>query len=152
MNAAQVALVRQSFAKVAPIRAQAAALFYERLFALDPSTRPLFRGDIAAQGAKLMAALATVVHALDRLDTVVADIRALARRHVHYGVEERHYLTVGAALLWTLEQGLGPEEFTPEVRNAWAAAYALLSSTMIEAAREEMAASATARQVVPAEG
>jgi hemoglobin-like flavoprotein len=141
MDARQIELVWRSFAKVVPIRAEAAALFYQRLFALDPDTRALFRGDIAAQGAKLMAALSTVVHALDRLDTVAGKVRALARRHVHYGVDERHYATVGAALLWTLEQGLGPDEFTPEVRDAWSTAYALLSGTMIEAAREEMMAS-----------
>jgi nitric oxide dioxygenase len=146
MTSQQTELVRRSFAKVVPIRAAAATLFYGRLFALDPGTRPLFRGDIAAQGAKLMAALATVVHALDRLDTVLDEVRALARRHVRYGVDERHYATVGAALLWTLEQGLGPDEFTPEVRDAWSTAYALLSGAMIEAAREEMAASAAGRE------
>jgi hemoglobin-like flavoprotein len=152
MTPRQTELVRRSFAKVVPIRAEAAALFYGRLFALDPGTRPLFRGDIAAQGVKLMAALATVVHALDRFDTVLDDVRALARRHVRYGVDERHYATVGAALLWTLEQGLGPDEFTPAVRDAWSTAYALLSGAMIEAAREEMAAGAAARQIVPVEG
>ncbi len=132
MTPQQIALVRESFAKVVPIREQAATLFYERLFAIDPGTRPLFRGDMKSQGAKLMAAIGAVVKSLDRIETMLDDLRALARRHDRYGVREAHYASVGAALLWTLEQGLG-FDFTPEVRDAWATAYGLLSSAMIEA-------------------
>src|SRR5262249_2629232 len=106
MTPQQVALVRQSFAKVVPIREQAAALFYDRLFAIDESTRPLFRGDMKSQGAKLMAAIGAVVKSLDRIETMLDDLRALARRHDGYGVREEHYASVGAALLGTLEQGL----------------------------------------------
>ncbi|MGH6928340.1 MAG: globin family protein [Dongiaceae bacterium] len=132
MTPQQIALVQQSFARVVPIREQAAALFYDRLFAIDPSTRPLFRGDIRIQGAKLMAAIAAVVKSLDRIETMLDDLRGMARRHDRYGVQESHYASVGTALLWTLEQGLGPD-FTPDLRAAWAAAYRLLSETMIEA-------------------
>jgi nitric oxide dioxygenase len=117
--------------------AEAAALFYERLFAIDPSTRPLFRGDMKSQGAKLMAAIAAVVKSLDRIETMLDDLRALARRHDRYGVQEAHYASVGAALLWTLEQGLG-FDFTPEVQEAWATAYGLLSSAMIAATSEPL--------------
>ena len=60
MTPQQITLVRENFAKVVPIREQAAALFYDRLFAIDPSTRPLFRGDMKSQGAKLMAAIEAV--------------------------------------------------------------------------------------------
>ena len=137
MTPRQIALVRESFAKVVPIKEQAAALFYERLFAIDPSTRPLFRGDMKSQGAKLMAAIAAVVKSLDRIDTMLDDLRTLARRHDGYGVRPEHYASVGAALLWTLEQGLG-FGFTPEVRDAWAAAYGLLSSAMIAATSEPL--------------
>ena len=80
-----------------------------------------------------MAAIATIVRSLDRLDLVLDDIRSLARRHVGYGVTDAHYASVGAALLATLEQGLGTD-FTAEVRDAWTAAYEALSSTMIAAA------------------
>ncbi len=94
---------------------------------------------MAAQGKKLMAAIGLVVGALRRHpDEVPETVRSLARRHVGYGVAEAHYVSVGAALLWTLEQGLG-EAFTPEVRDAWAAAYGLLAGAMIEAAREAIA-------------
>ena len=137
MTPQQVALVRQSFAKVVPIREQAAALFYDRLFAIDASTRALFRGDMKSQGAKLMAAIGAVVKSLDRIETMLDDLRAFARRHDRYGVREEHYASVGAALLWTLEQGLG-SDFTPEVGEAWATAYGILSSTMIAAASEPM--------------
>src|SRR5258705_8665904 len=112
MTPQQVALVRQSFAEVVPIREQAAALFYDRLFAIDPSTRPLFRGDMKSQGAKLMAAIGAVVKSLDRIETMLDGLRALARSHNRYGVREEHYANVGAALLWTLEQG-GSLDFPP---------------------------------------
>jgi nitric oxide dioxygenase len=137
MTPEQIALVRESFAKVVPIKEQAAALFYDRLFVIDPSTRPLFRGDMKSQGAKLMAAIGAVVKSLDRIETMLEDLRALARRHDRYGVREEHYASVGAALLWTLEQGLG-SDFTPEVRDAWATAYGLLSGAMIAATSEPL--------------
>ena len=137
MTPEQITLVRESFAKVVPIREQAAALFYGRLFAIDPSTRPLFRGDMKSQGAKLMAAIAAVVKSLDRIETMLDDLRALARRHDRYGVRDEHYASVSTTLLWTLEQGLGAD-FTPEVREAWATAYGLLSSAMIAATSEPL--------------
>ena len=59
-------------------------------------------------------------------------VRALGARHAGYGVTAAQFAPVGAALIWTLEQGLG-EGFTPEVRQAWAAVYNALSSTMIDA-------------------
>ena len=137
MTPHQIALVRESFATVVPISEQAAGLFYDRLFAIEPSTRPLFHGDLKSQGAKLMAAIGVVVKSLDRIETMLDDLRALARRHDRYGVREEHYASVGAALLWTLEQGLGLD-FTPDVREAWATAYGLLSSAMIAASSEPL--------------
>jgi hemoglobin-like flavoprotein len=140
MTPEQIRLVQASFQEVLPIREEAALLFYERLFQIDPTTWSLFaETDLKSQGAKLMAAIAMVVHALDAPDSMLAKVKALARRHVGYGVEERHYASVGAALLWTLETGLG-EAFTPELREAWAAAYRMLSETMIAAARQAGAA------------
>ncbi len=141
MNPAEIALVKDSFRKVVPIADQAAALFYARLFELDPSLRRLFRGDMTEQGRKLMAMIAAAVAALEKLDTLVPAVRALGARHGGYGVTEDHYATVGAALLWTLEKGLGPE-FTPEVRAAWVSVYSLLANTMIEAQRAAAPAAA----------
>jgi hemoglobin-like flavoprotein len=107
MTPEQIAQVQQSFAKVAPIADEAAALFYSRLFEIAPELRPLFRGDMAEQCRKLMATLAIVVHGLTRLDAILPAASALAKRHVGYGVKADHYAPVGAALLWTLERGLG---------------------------------------------
>lgn len=126
----QVKAIQDSFARVKPIADQAAALFYGRLFETAPALKPLFRGDITEQGRKLMATLAAVVHGLDDLESVLPAARALAKRHVAYGVNAADYAPVGAALLWTLEQGLG-EQWTPELAAAWGTAYKVLSDFMI---------------------
>ena len=133
MTPMQIALVQSSFEKVVPIASGAAALFYRRLFETAPEVRPLFKSDMDEQGRKLMATLGAVVRSLDRLDAILPTAAALAIRHVDYGVRPEHYTPVGAALLWTLEQGLGPH-FTPEVAEAWGDAYATLSGAMIAAA------------------
>ncbi len=133
MTPDQITLVRQSFAKVAPIAPQAAELFYGRLFELDPSVRPLFKGDMKEQGRKLMGMIATAVANLDNLAAVVPAVQDMGRRHAGYGVLPAHYATVGTALLWTLEQGLG-DAFTPDCRDAWAAMYGAVAGVMQQAA------------------
>ncbi|HKK04631.1 MAG TPA: globin family protein [Gammaproteobacteria bacterium] len=135
MTPEQIALVRSSWEQVTPIAGRAAELFYGKLFELDPELRPLFKGDMGEQGRKLMAMINTAVNGLDALDAIVPAVQAMGVRHAGYGVEDVHYDTVGVALLWTLGQGLG-EDFTPEVKNAWASAYGLLANTMKEAAKE----------------
>lgn len=142
LTLAQIAAVKESFALVRPRADRAAAQFYERLFVLDPKLRPLFGGDLVEQGRKLMQMLGTAVASLDRLDAVLPGIKALGARHAGYGVKDAHYDTVGGALLWTLEQGLG-DKFTPEVRTAWIAAYTLVAETM-KAAGKAPAESAAA--------
>jgi hemoglobin-like flavoprotein len=133
MTPEQVTLVQTSFERVLPIADQAAALFYRRLFELDPPLRALFKGAIEAQGRKLMTMLRVVIAGLDRLERLVPAIQQLGARHHGYGVQAEHYATVAAALLWTLERGLG-EHWTPEVAGAWVSAYQLLAATMVEAA------------------
>jgi nitric oxide dioxygenase len=128
----QKTLVQQSFAQIVPIADTAAELFYGRLFELDPSLRLLFRGDMREQRRKLMQMIGIAVGGLDRLETIVPAVQALGRRHVGYGVTEAHFATVGAALLWTLEQGLGAD-YTPEVADAWATVYGVLTTTMQDA-------------------
>jgi len=135
MTPTQVGLIRESWAAVEPIADTAAGLFYGRLFELDPALERLFRRtDMARQRQVLMGTLAVVVKTLDRIEELLPAVEALGRRHAGYGVRESHYATVGAALLWTLEQGLG-EAFTPAVRQAWTEAYGTLASVMIEAAK-----------------
>ncbi|MBU1394619.1 MAG: hemin receptor [Gammaproteobacteria bacterium] len=133
MTPQQITLIQTSWAAVLPIQDTAAGLFYQRLFVLDPSVRPMFKGDLAAQGKKLMQALGFIVNSLTRLDELVPVAQDMARRHVGYGVQAEHYDTVGTALLWTLEQGLG-SAFTDETRDAWAMAYGTLAGVMKEAA------------------
>ncbi len=136
MNPEQITLVQNTFKHIQPIAETAAGLFYNRLFELDPSLRPMFKNDIKEQGKKLMQALAFVVKGLKRPDTIIPVIQDLGRGHVHYGVKDAHYDTVGASLLWTLEKGLGEEAWTAEVEEAWTAAYGLISHVMKEAASE----------------
>ncbi|HSD95640.1 MAG TPA: globin family protein [Sulfuricaulis sp.] len=133
MTPIQKKLVQSSFAKVAPIAGTAAELFYSKLFALDPALKPLFKGDMKEQGRKLMRMIATAVNGLDRLEALVPAVQDLGQRHVAYGVTASHYDTVGEALLWTLERGLGPD-FTSEVKDAWATVYGLLAQVMKDAA------------------
>ena len=133
MTPEQIQTVRTTFAAVAPIADQAGLMFYNRLFEIDPSLRPLFKGDIATQSRTLMNMIAVAVAGLDRLDTIVPAVQALGVRHAGYGVTPAHYGTVATALLWTLGQGLG-DKYTPEVEAAWVAAYTLLATTMQDAA------------------
>jgi hemoglobin-like flavoprotein len=128
-------LVRESFAKIAPLAPRVATMFYDRLFVLDPSLRPLFKTDMDEQGRKLMAMIGTAVASLDKLETIVPAVQNLGRRHRNYGVQSESYDTVAAALLWTLEQGLG-DGFTPAIGDAWTQAYTILATVMKEAAAQ----------------
>ncbi len=130
--------VQSSWKVVAGIAPQAAALFYTNLFEADPALKPLFKGNMDEQGKKLMQMIGAAVGKLKELDALVPVLQGLAKRHVGYGVKDEHYGTVGAALLKTLEQGLGPA-FTPQVKASWTQVYGVMSSVMIAAANEEPA-------------
>ena len=133
MTPDQVTLVQQSFSKVAPISDQAATIFYDRLFEVAPQVKAMFPTDLTEQRKKLMATLAVVVNGLTDLPAILPAASALAKRHVNYGAKAEHYPVVGAALLWTLEKGLG-SDWTPEVASAWTTAYGTLSGFMISEA------------------
>ena len=138
MNPRQVALVRDSWRQVLPIKERAGELFYQRLIELDPSLQPLFRGDMTDQGRKLMTVLGTVVSHLDRLGELLPTVQELGRRHAAYGVKDEHYDTGGTALLSTLRAGLG-DALSLEAEEAWAVAYATLTGVMKAAAGEVIA-------------
>jgi len=125
----QIKLVQDSFKQVAPIAETAAQLFYARLFELDPDLELLFKGNLSEQGRKLMQMLALAVSSLDRMEQLLPVVRSLGSRHVAYGVRDKDYGTVGQALLWTLQKGLG-DAFTPDVEAAWSNVYATLASAM----------------------
>ena len=133
---AQIALIKDTWSKVVPIADTAAKLFYQRLFEASPQLAPLFDGvDLPEQRNKLVKAINMVVMSLERIDTLVPTIHELGRRHVAYGVEDAHYADVGAALLWTLETGLG-EAWSDDAARAWTRAYQLLADSMIDGARD----------------
>jgi len=131
----QINLVKTSWDQVVPIASQAAELFYDKLFKLDPSLKPMFKGDMTEQGQKLMRMIGIAVDNLDKLDEIVPAVQDLGVKHLDYGVKNSQYDTVGEALLWTLGQGLG-DAFTNDVMIAWSDVYGLLATTMKEAARE----------------
>ena len=129
MNSAQQQLVQTSFARLAVMPEVAGALFYERLFAANPSFRALFKNDMRIQGVKLMTMLTMVVYNLPEPGQVLPSIRDLAARHVEYGVKLADYEALREALLWTLDQVLG-KDFTPAVRDAWTVCYDELAGEM----------------------
>ena len=136
MDTQQKELVQKTWAMVVPISETAADLFYGRLFEMDPAIKPMFaRADMKKQGQMLMQALSLTVKGLDTPDKLIPVLEDLGRRHTKYGVHDAHYDTVGGALLWTLEKGLG-EAFTPAVKGAWTEAYTLVASVMKAAARK----------------
>jgi nitric oxide dioxygenase len=141
MEDAKVKLINDSFAAV-PSADAFAALFYTKLFSLDPSVRALFRRDMKDQGRKLMALVGIAVANARNPDAIKSAVEQLAVRHVGYGVKMEHFPTVGAALLWTLEQELGPR-FDRATKEAWAQLYGELVAIM--APHFSAAAAASAR-------
>jgi hemoglobin-like flavoprotein len=138
MTNEQKHLIRQSFDLVAPMADSVAAVFYRRLFELDPSLRAMFPPALVEQGRKLMQMLGAAVGMLDRPQQLIAVLLSLGKRHAGYGVRDEHYDTVGEALLWTLERGLGPV-FTSEVKAAWVSLCEVVATTMKNAANTQPA-------------
>lgn len=139
MTPSQIEIVNKTWRQVLALGDEAAKLFYDRLFEIDPAVRPLFTADnMPEQRKKLMLMLGAAVAGLEDLHALVPVLQDLGRRHVGYGVTEDQYDSVGAALLWTLERGLG-EAWNEDVSEAWAAVYALVAEVMIDAARDAAA-------------
>ena len=136
MTPEQKKLVKDSWAKVAPIKEAAADLFYNRLFENYPEVKPYFKGDMKEQGRKLMAMITAAVNGLDNLEELIEPIKDLGQRHVSYGVKKEDYEKVGNSLLWTLEQGL-KDGFTPDVKEAWAVTYTAITDLMKQGAKYE---------------
>lgn len=135
MTPKQVTLVQESWVKISPIATQAAEIFYQRLFELDPQLKSLFKGDIGEQGNKLMLMLGSAIKLLNNQKKLLPILEQLGIRHLKYNVKAKHYDTVGKALISTLEAGLG-DEFNNDLKRAWLAVYKVLSATMIKAADE----------------
>ncbi len=136
MSPEQKTLIQQTWRQVVPIADTAATLFYRRLFQTDPEIRDLFQDvDLDRQRKRLIEALDRAVGNLDRFEDIVPEIQALGRRHAAYGVRDSHYDSVGAALLWTLAQGLG-DAWSAEAQAAWTKAYDAIAGAMQAGAAE----------------
>ena len=126
----QILILQETFEHIALDATGFADRFYTRLFDLNPQVRQMFRTSMAEQGQKLMDVIDVIVNGLWSPEEIRRGLEELGARHVGYGVQERHYALVGAALLWALERDLGPR-WTPEARDAWTAAYALIAQMML---------------------
>lgn len=135
MTPRQIELVRDSFVDILFAPEEASRIFYDRLFALAPETRVLFKDDIDEQGRLLIATLAKIVTGLTAFDAMLPDLRALAIRHVGYGAQMRHYAIIGDALRHLIANFAG-SSFDSDVDRAWQGAYALVADVMIEASSE----------------
>ncbi|KAA6186639.1 hemin receptor [Thiohalocapsa marina] len=135
MTPADATLVRESWARLLPMRKQVCADFYQRLFQRHPELRPLFKGDMERQASLFTTMMNTVVSALDNPDPVVPLVRMAGARHADYGVAPEHYGKFREALLASFAEALGAD-FTPQVRTAWTEAYAELARTMQQGAEE----------------
>lgn len=134
MDAEQIKLVKLSFARVAAQEQEAGRLFYQRLFEIAPETRALFQNDLQAQERKLIQMLGIAVGMLNDPKALDIVLQSLGKRHARYGVQEDHFEQVGEALIWMLEQICG-EDFTPQVRRCWIAAYNYMAYAMKRAMR-----------------
>ena len=144
MTPEQKRLVQSTWVQVLPKSETAAALFYSRLFELDPGAARLFKRDMREQGVLFMQMISVVVRGLDDLSALTPAVRSLGRRHTGYGVEAGDYEAVGTAFLWALERTLG-DGFTPATHAAWASTYQLVASIMRAASSEAQAASESAQ-------
>ena len=119
MTSRQIEQLENTYATIRPAAAGFALMFFRKLFAGDPSLRRLFRGDLHQHGQELIDMLGIAVGSLRDFETLLPEVVALGQRHIAYGVQPRDYATGAAALLWTLEQMLSQQAFTPEVKTAW---------------------------------
>jgi hemoglobin-like flavoprotein len=128
-------LLRSTWNEVAGHGAKVPKVFYSILFYEHPDTRALFPNDMAHQRDKFVRALGRVVANVDQLDAAIPLLQRLGRDHRRFGAIEAHYAPVGACLLATLAYFL-EDAWAPEIAEAWADAYSLVSAVMIDAARE----------------
>ncbi|MEJ6391914.1 globin domain-containing protein [Gymnodinialimonas sp. 2305UL16-5] len=125
--------MRSTWALAAAEPDRTARAFYANLFRIDASTKPLFVGDMELQGRKLTHTLGFIVDHLDDPQALLPAAVDLAQRHVGYGVTAAQYASVGAALIETFQQLLGPE-FSAADETAWRQIYQGLSDAMVKAA------------------
>jgi len=107
-----------------------AALFYERLFMINPSLRMMFRGDMTEQGKKLMSTMLVLNASLEHFAILRPTLQLMGAQHAQYGVRPGHYRTVATAVLQTLEQFAGPR-FDEPLCQAWTKLLGLVADEML---------------------
>ena len=136
MTKEQIALVKSSWKILRDVdHALIGSVFYTKLFFDNPRLEKMFPENMEQQYLKLVDMLTVIVSRLGSSGEIIEDIKALARRHVGYGVRTEHYRYLKTALLWTLEKGLG-DDWNEKVEDAWIACYDMISGIMIEASKQ----------------
>lgn len=131
----QIKIIKQSWGQLRGVNAVTIGdVFYRKLFIDEPQFKHMFKSSVEEQSKKLIEMLSLIVARVDRLDELTEDVKQLAIRHVNYGVKDKHYESVGGALIWTLQVALG-KDWNDETEEAWTKCYQILASTMIDATK-----------------
>src|SRR5687768_10215213 len=131
-----------SFDLIAPRGDELMDRFYAGLFAAAPSVRPLFAGtDLRKQKIMLLRVLGLLRRSLRDLDPIVPILHDLGARHVAYRARAEHYPVVGEVLIASMAEVAG-EAWRPEYERAWAAAFDVVASAMLEGASRQLALAA----------
>lgn len=84
--------------------------------------------------------IATMDHAVGMLgpsiDMLTEILIELGQQHVKYGVKPAYYPPMGRALLEMMEEILGPEVFTPEIKDSWVDCFQTMAYDMAQAGRK----------------
>lgn len=131
LTAKEIKLVQDSWQLITPVSRKMGEEFYARLFEKHPEMKPMFKSDPKDQAMKLMFMLSYLVHRLDSIDELRAEISKLSTRHKNYGTLDAHYKPLGEVLMWSLKDNLG-ERWTPETETAWNKTYELFAGLMME--------------------
>ena len=151
MTPQEIRLVRSSFARLEPRAVQYAELFLGHVLRADAGIAPMLKGEPAGQGQRLMQLIGVAVSLLDKPGQLNPVLRKLGARFAGHGFNQRHCDTLGAALLRALSEALG-DAFDEATCDAWVEMHAIVSRTMIAAARaEEFERSVACQRAVPFE-
>lgn len=114
-----------------------ADVFYARLFETAPHTRDLFKGDMEEQKQKFVNMLALLTRSMNRLHDTLNTMQELGVMHMKLGVKIEDYQPFLSALLWSLREKLGEEDFNENVAKAWVAVLSRIAGIMVNAAYPE---------------
>jgi hemoglobin-like flavoprotein len=132
MNERNILIIKNSWSYLITKTDEVGALFYQKLFELDPVLKPMFQNDIDSQIQKFTDMITFMVLKLQNMTEFQRDLNSLAARHVGYGTQPKHYQVTGKALLLALEGSLG-EMWDNETNSAWTELYDFIALSMIKA-------------------